>query len=138
MAGIDVFDDFAHHPTAIRKTIEGLKRAEPERRLLVALDPRSNTMRSGIHAKTLAEALRGADGVVAYSPPSLEFDLRESLSDLGDRCQVCTSYEEVLAALLTAARSGDNLVLMSNGGFGIVRSDLVTALSGRFSESANG
>lgn len=137
VAGIDVFDDFAHHPTAIHKTIEGLKKAEPERRLLVALEPRSNTMQSGIHADRLAEALWGADFVVAYAPQSLEFDLRESLAKLEERCQICTSYEEVLTVLLSAAQAGDNLVLMSNGGFGVVRSDLVGALRDRFSESAN-
>lgn len=128
---LTVYDDFAHHPTAIRLTLEGLREQHPGRRILVALEPRSNTMRTGVHADQLASALQSAERCFVYRPPELTFDLAAALLPLGPRLQIVDSYAELQADLLAATKLGDVIVLMSNGGFGSLRSDLPAALSAK-------
>ena len=128
VADIAIYDDFAHHPTAIRRTISGLRKRFPKQRIVVALEPRSNTMKLGVHNDTLASSLEDANLVCIYRPADVATEFDESLSPLGDRLHMHTDYDELVADLATAAQSGDQVVFMSNGGFGSARQNLTTAL----------
>ena len=130
---ISVYDDFAHHPTAIRRTIEGIKRRDPERRLVIALEPRSNTMKMGVHNRTLAASLEDADFVHVFLPGGADDPLGEQLRALGKAVALHDSYEELVAAIVDGARAGDNLVFMSNGGFGACRE----TVTGRLQKAAS-
>ncbi len=128
VADIAIYDDFAHHPTAIRRTLDGLRKRSPARRIVAALEPRSNTMRMGVHNETLASALEPADFVVVYRPDDVGTELDRALAPLGDGVQVVSGYEELVAALLDEVKSGDQVVFMSNGGFGDTRQTLTLRL----------
>ena len=116
-AGISVYDDFAHHPTAIRLTLEGLRRNVGNARVLVALEPRSNTMRAGIHVSELGPALIAADQVWLMAGEGIDWDPQEALAPLEGRGRVVRRSDEMLAQMLDSARPGDHVVFMSNGGF---------------------
>jgi len=126
--GVRVYDDFAHHPTAIRTTLEGLRRQVGRARILVILEPRSNTMRLGVHANLLADALAGADRVWLYAMPGLTWDARQMLEPLGERARVSTATQEIVAQVTAQARPGDHLLVMSNGGFEGIHQRLLDAL----------
>ncbi len=117
-AGIRVYDDFAHHPTAIASTLAGLRRQVGPARIIAVLEPRSNTMRMGTHGAALAASLEVADRVVVYSPPELSWDATATLAPLGERLRLCTDLDQVLAATTAEVRAGDHVLVMSNGGFG--------------------
>lgn len=125
---IAIYDDFAHHPTAIEKTIDGLKSRNPGQRLVVALEPRSNTMKMGVHNDRLAASLEGADRVFVYRPEDFGAEFDASLDVLGDALTLTSDYEVLVASLREAVAPGDQLVFMSNGGFGGVRSKLTDLL----------
>ncbi|WP_405232154.1 UDP-N-acetylmuramate:L-alanyl-gamma-D-glutamyl-meso-diaminopimelate ligase [Lentisalinibacter salinarum] len=129
--GVRVYDDFAHHPTAIARTLAGLRRREPDARIVVALEPRSNTMRLGVHRETLAGSLAGADRIFVFAPDGLEWDLAAALASLGDRATLSGDYGEMAEGVLREVAAGDILVLMSNGGFGGLRERVVAALTER-------
>jgi len=112
-----VYDDFAHHPTAIRLTLEGLRRNVGNARVLVALEPRSNTMRAGVHIHELGPALIPADRVWLLAGEGIDWDPQEALAPLDGRGRVVTRSEDLLAQMLDAVRPGDRVVFMSNGGF---------------------
>ncbi|CAN5642911.1 UDP-N-acetylmuramate:L-alanyl-gamma-D-glutamyl-meso-diaminopimelate ligase [soil metagenome] len=115
--GITVYDDFAHHPTAIATTLAGLRANVGEARILVAMEPRSASMRAGAHAQALAPSLAAADAVVFLQRPELAWDAGNVVSALhGEGCAV-PSVEALLQALQARARAGDHVVFMSNGGF---------------------
>jgi UDP-N-acetylmuramate: L-alanyl-gamma-D-glutamyl-meso-diaminopimelate ligase len=116
-SGIRVYDDFAHHPTAIATTLAGLRARVGKARILVGIEPRSNSMRMGAHAAELAPSLRDADGVVLLRKPELPWDTRDVLAVLGARGSEAASVDALLAALHEQARAGDHVVFMSNGGF---------------------
>ncbi|MGB0514538.1 MAG: Mur ligase family protein, partial [Wenzhouxiangellaceae bacterium] len=116
--GISVYDDFAHHPTAIRLTLEGLRRKLGGTRLLVALQPGSNTMRAGHHFDQLAPALAAADAVFMHSTEPLDWDPSEVFSRLQCQGRFRARVDNLLDDLRTTARSGDHLVFMSNRDFG--------------------
>lgn len=124
---IRVYDDFAHHPTAIRLTLEGLRRNVGNARVLVALEPRSNTMRSGVHIGELGPALIAADHVWLMAGDGIDWDPQEALAPLQGRGRVVTRSEDMLAQMLDSVRPGDHVVFMSNGGF--------EAAPARFSQS---
>jgi len=126
--GVRVYDDFAHHPTAIRTTLEGLRRQVGGARILVILEPRSNTMRLGVHAEQLADALDGADKVWLYAMPGLTWDARQVLKPLGERARVLAATQEIVAQVTAQARPGDHLLVMSNGGFEGIHQRLLDAL----------
>jgi UDP-N-acetylmuramate: L-alanyl-gamma-D-glutamyl-meso-diaminopimelate ligase len=128
VADIAIYDDFAHHPTAIRRTITGLRKRFPKRRIVVALEPRSNTMKLGVHNDTLASSLEDANLVCIYRPADVATEFDDSLSPLGDRLHMHTDYDELVADLAAAAQSGDQVVFMSNGSFGSARQNLTTML----------
>jgi len=114
---IRVYDDFAHHPTAIRLTLEGLRRNVGNARVLVALEPRSNTMRAGVHIGELGPALMPADRVWLMAGDGIDWDPQEALAPLEGRGRVVTRSEDMLAQLLDAVQPGDHVIFMSNGGF---------------------
>jgi len=115
--GIHVYDDFAHHPTAIRLTLEGLRRNVGNARVLVALEPRSNTMRAGVHTSELGPALMAADRVWMMAGEGIDWDPQETLAPLEGRGRVVIRSDDMLAQMLDAVRPGDHVVFMSNGGF---------------------
>jgi len=128
VSDIAIYDDFAHHPTAIRRTIAGLKNRFPGQRIVVALEPRSNTMKLGVHNETLAASLEGANLVCMYRPDESSADLDACLSPLGDRLHLHSDYDDLVADLASSVQPGDQVVFMSNGGFGSARQNLTGKL----------
>jgi UDP-N-acetylmuramate: L-alanyl-gamma-D-glutamyl-meso-diaminopimelate ligase len=115
--GIHVYDDFAHHPTAIATTLAGLRAKVGDARILVALEPRSNSMRAGAHAALLAPSLADADAVVLLQRPELPWDAHHVTDALAGRGVTAPSVAELVATLRAQALPGDHVVFMSNGGF---------------------
>jgi UDP-N-acetylmuramate: L-alanyl-gamma-D-glutamyl-meso-diaminopimelate ligase len=115
--GIRVYDDFAHHPSAIATTLAGLRASIGSARILVGLEPRSNSMRRGDHAQELAPSLRDADAIVLLQRPELSWDAGFVTAGLDGRGATAASVDELLATLLRQAQPGDHVVFMSNGGF---------------------
>lgn len=130
-AGVQVYDDFAHHPTAIATTIEGLRRRIGTARLIAVLEPRSNTMRLGVHSQTLGPSLAGADRVFIHAPADLGWDVGQSTSALGERASLAADLDALLQALLAEVQAGDHVLIMSNGGFGGLHGKLLAALAAR-------
>jgi UDP-N-acetylmuramate: L-alanyl-gamma-D-glutamyl-meso-diaminopimelate ligase len=116
-SGIRVYDDFAHHPTAIATTLAGLRAKVGTARILVGMEPRSNSMRAGAHADELAPSLREADAIVLLQRPELAWDAQRVTDGLGGRGRTAGTVAELVAALSEQVRSGDHVVFMSNGGF---------------------
>lgn len=115
--GMRVYDDFAHHPTAIATTLAGLRASRPDGRILVALEPRSNSMRQGAHAEALAPSLVDADAVVFLQRPELPWDAHRVTDALNGRGTSTPTVDALLAALHSLSKPGDQVVFMSNGGF---------------------
>ncbi len=128
VSDVAIYDDFAHHPTAIRRTILALKKRYPGRRIVIALEPRSNTMRMGVHKNTLAASLDDADLVFVYRADEMAADLDASLECLGKRLHLFSHYDELVASIESELLAGDQLVFMSNGSFGAARQKLTMAL----------
>jgi UDP-N-acetylmuramate: L-alanyl-gamma-D-glutamyl-meso-diaminopimelate ligase len=127
--GISVYDDFAHHPTAIATTLDGLRRKVGDKRIVAVLEPRSATMKMGVHRETLAPSLAGADSVWMFAPPDLGWDAGAVVQSLGAKGRLAASMDELLQGLLTDTRQGDQVLIMSNGGFGGLHGKLLDALS---------
>jgi UDP-N-acetylmuramate: L-alanyl-gamma-D-glutamyl-meso-diaminopimelate ligase len=136
VAEIGIYDDFAHHPTAIRRSIDGLRRRYPGQRIVVALEPRSNTMKMGVHTRTLADSLDGADLIFVYRPDGMSDDFDRSLSSLGQRLSITPDYNELVTSMEQRLLTGDQVVFMSNGGFGAARQKLTMALQKRVAQPA--
>ena len=129
VAGIRVFDDFAHHPTAIATTLDGLRRrVGAEQRILAVLEPRSNTMRLGTHNAELAGSLTAADRVYVHAPSDLGWDAAAVLTSLGERLAVHDAIEPIVTQVIADSRPGDQILVMSNGGFGGIHQRLLEAL----------
>ena len=126
--GITVYDDFAHHPTAIRTTLAGLRARVDGARIVAVFEPRSNTMRLGVHRAELAGAFAEADEVLLFRPPELPWDLGETAAEMGGRGQVLDSVEAIVDRLAETLRAGDHVVIMSNGGFGGLHGKLAARL----------
>jgi len=132
--GVSLYDDFAHHPTAIRRTIAGL-RAEPQhRRLLIVLEPRSNSMKLGIHRETLAASLSDADQVWVYRSDDLEWDLVTAMAVM-PTATVCEDIDTIVDEVARSAQPGDAVVIMSNGGFFSIHECLEQALRKKFRDT---
>jgi len=116
--GIRLYDDFAHHPTAIKMTLAGLRGHVGDARIWVLLEPRSNTMRMGIHKESLADSLRQADGVYLYQPADLDWNLQQVADVLGKKASIYNSVDAMVDSLRQLVQPGDYVVVMSNGGFG--------------------
>ncbi|NMG76093.1 UDP-N-acetylmuramate:L-alanyl-gamma-D-glutamyl-meso-diaminopimelate ligase [Aromatoleum diolicum] len=128
--GVTVYDDFAHHPTAIALTVEGLRRRESTGRILAVLEPRSNTMKLGVMKDRLPQSLALADQVFCYAS-GLGWDAAGALAPLGERAATYEELDGLVAAVVAAARPGDHVLVMSNGGFGGVHEKLLAALRRR-------
>ena len=115
--GITVYDDFAHHPTAIATTLSGLRAKVGDARIVVAMEPRSNSMRLGAHADALAPSLDGADTVVFLHRPELAWDAGKVVSDLRGEGVAAADVDALIGILRKRVREGDHVVFMSNGGF---------------------
>ena len=127
VGGVAVYDDFAHHPTAIRTTLEGLRRKVGGARILAVLEPRSNTMKLGLMKDELAPSLAAADVVFCYTA-GLGWDAAAALAPLGARVRSTGELDALVAAIAREARPGDHVVVMSNGGFGGIHGKLLAAL----------
>jgi len=126
--GITVYDDFAHHPTAIRATLDGLRRkVGPQARILAVFEPRSNTMKLGTMKAQLPWSLEDANLAFCHAG-GLGWDAREALAPMGARAQVADDIDELVRLVVASARPGDHLLCMSNGGFGGVHQKLLDAL----------
>jgi UDP-N-acetylmuramate: L-alanyl-gamma-D-glutamyl-meso-diaminopimelate ligase len=129
--GVHVYDDFAHHPTAIATTLAGLRAKVGKARILVALEPRSNSMRAGAHAAMLAPSLADADAVVLLQRPELPWDAGQVTAALEGRGTTVATVEALIASLLARVQPGDQVVFMSNGGFEAAPRRFVDALRAR-------
>jgi UDP-N-acetylmuramate: L-alanyl-gamma-D-glutamyl-meso-diaminopimelate ligase len=137
-AGVHVYDDFAHHPTAIRTTIDGLRRRVGRERIIAVLEPRSQTMRLGVHQAALAGALGAADEVWLYAPPALNWDAAGAVASLGSHAHVIADLSALVRELALHLAPGDHALIMSNGGFGGLHGRLLEALAARGAGPAAG
>jgi UDP-N-acetylmuramate: L-alanyl-gamma-D-glutamyl-meso-diaminopimelate ligase len=130
-AGITLYEDFAHHPTAIAMTLQGVRSLAPQRRIVAVMEPRSNTMRMGVHRETLHGSFAAADRVFVLAVKDLGFDPAEALAPLGERLVIAGDAQSLLKRLLADLEAGDHVVLMSNGSFQGLPRLLEQALEGR-------
>ncbi len=126
--GVAVYDDFAHHPTAIRTTLEGLRRRVGAARIIAVLEPRSNTMKRGVMKDALAASLASADRVFVYDA-QLGWSAPQALAALGERVRCIDDLERLLQSITAEARDGDHVLIMSNGGFGGLHGKLLDRLA---------
>jgi UDP-N-acetylmuramate: L-alanyl-gamma-D-glutamyl-meso-diaminopimelate ligase len=136
VGGVRVYDDFAHHPTAIATTIDGLRRRVGSARIVAVLEPRSNTMRMGVHRDSLADSLSGADEVWLYTPADIGWDTAAVIRALGDRGHGRSDLTALVRDLAGTLRPGDHALIMSNGGFGGLHGKLLAALAQRDAQPA--
>ena len=131
VGGVLVYDDFAHHPTAIAATLEGLRRSVGARpRIMAVIEPRSNTMKLGVMKAQLPASLAAAQRVYCYAA-NLGWDPAEALAPLGDKASVVHDLDALVARIAEEARAGDHVVVMSNGGFGGIHDKLLARLASR-------
>jgi len=126
---IRVYDDFAHHPTAIAKTLAGVRaNVGDKNRIIAVLEPRSNTMKSGVHKDTLARSLIDADQVFIFQGEQVQWSVDELIADCHQPCIVSNDLAGLILDITTAAKAGDTIVVMSNGGFGGIHDKLLSKL----------
>lgn len=128
VAGIKVYDDFAHHPTAISTTLQGIRNKVGQSRVLAVLEPRSNTMRMGVHQAALPLSLALADKVFLYEPANANWSLDALSRALAPKATLSQDIDALVSLLTEQAEPGDNIVIMSNGGFGGIHDKLISAL----------
>jgi UDP-N-acetylmuramate: L-alanyl-gamma-D-glutamyl-meso-diaminopimelate ligase len=129
-AGVTVYDDFAHHPTAIRTTLDGLRQRVGQARILAVLEPRSNTMKRGVMKDALPQSVAAADRVYVYTA-GLGWNANAVFAPLGTRARCLDDHESLIGALVADARHGDHVLVMSNGGFGGIHAKLLSRLEGK-------
>tara|TARA_R110002124_G_scaffold287297_1_gene472375 strand:- start:6807 stop:8174 length:1368 start_codon:yes stop_codon:yes gene_type:complete len=126
---VRVFDDFAHHPTAIAKTLAGVRTNVGDKRVIAILEPRSNTMKSGVHKDTLAKSLADADMVFVYQGEQVKWSVDALIADCIQPCFISQDIAQLVADIVAKTQAGDTLVVMSNGGFGGIHDKLLSALA---------
>lgn len=126
--GIKVVDDFAHHPTAIRETLKAQRERTPHGRILVLFEPRSNTMKLGVMKAQLPAAFDEADKVYCYQGPAVKWNVQEAMAPAGEKVTVSTEIDEIVESVGQEARSGDVILVMSNGGFGGIQQKILQRL----------
>jgi len=129
--GVSIYDDFAHHPTAIKVTLAALRARVGRARILAVLEPRSNTMKLGVHRDDLAPALGAADEVIILQPPNLGWDLHAATAALNGRQRIYDSVEQIVSDLAGCTKPGDHVLIMSNGDFGGFYKKLLDTLGHR-------
>ena len=127
--GVTLYDDFAHHPTAIATTLDGLRKRVGKEQIVAVIEPRSTSMKLGAHRDALAGSAEQADAVFWYAPPGLGWDLAASVAGARTYTQVCTSLEAIIEGVKARARPGTQVVIMSNGGFAGLHGKLAQALA---------
>jgi len=125
--GVTIYDDFAHHPTAIQTTLDGLRKQVGTEKIVAIVEPRSNTMRMGMHTQSLAESLNLADSAIIFQPENLDWDLSE-LQKYAENIEICTSVDDIINNLKKASTRNSHFVLMSNGSFGGIYQRLLKEL----------
>ena len=129
--GVTVYDDFAHHPTAIETTLRGLRARVGDARIVAVVEPRSNTMKLGVHREQLAPALAAADRTWFLNSPDMGWDLPAAVAALGTRASFAANVDALVVGLAEDSRPGDHILVMSNGGFGGLHEKLIAALRAR-------
>jgi UDP-N-acetylmuramate: L-alanyl-gamma-D-glutamyl-meso-diaminopimelate ligase len=135
VGGITVYDDFAHHPTAIATTLLGLRRRVGAARILLVLEPRSNTMRMGVHKDTLANSMRGSSCIWLYEPAELDWSMAAVAETTGVPTCIRDSVQAIVDEVVREARAGDHILVMSNGSFDDIHAKLLLGLSHRQADS---
>ncbi len=127
--GITIYDDFAHHPTAITTTLCGLrKRVGEQARIIAVIEPRSNTMRMGVHKESLAASLKEADEVLIFKPSNIDWDLTTVAEQLNGHAFIFNSVDMIINHLVEQCHAGDSILVMSNGGFDNIHNRLIETL----------
>ena len=129
--GVAVFDDFAHHPTAIETTLHGLRAKVGSGKIIVVLEPRSNTMKSGVHKETLAKSMALADVAYLYQADNIGWDIKTAMDNASIPVSVLYDIDAIVSRVSQDAKAGDTVVIMSNGGFGGLHQKLLGALKSR-------
>ena len=128
---IKVYDDFAHHPTAIKTTLAGLRAKVGDEKIIAILEPRSNTMKMGVHQYTLLDSLRDADDVLLFEPENLNWSLKEQADKAGMQC--FSSTQTIIDTVLENIEPNQHILIMSNGGFNGLHQHLVDGLADKYS-----
>jgi UDP-N-acetylmuramate: L-alanyl-gamma-D-glutamyl-meso-diaminopimelate ligase len=126
-AGVTIYDDFAHHPTAVQTTIEGLRQRVGDARIVAVLEPRSNTMKRGLMKESLPASLAAADRIFVYTH-GLGWDAPAVFAPLGPRARCMDDLDALIGAIAAESRVGDHVLVMSNGGFGGIHAKLLARL----------
>ncbi|WP_417883758.1 UDP-N-acetylmuramate:L-alanyl-gamma-D-glutamyl-meso-diaminopimelate ligase [Vibrio rumoiensis] len=126
--GIKVYDDFAHHPTAIDLTLEGLRNKVGDSKIIAVFEPRSSTMKMGVHKKTLAAAFKHADQVCLYQPSNIQWSVEEVAQQCPQLSYVDNNIDSFVEHIVAQAQTGDQILVMSNGGFEGIHAKLLQAL----------
>ncbi|CCO44491.1 UDP-N-acetylmuramate:L-alanyl-gamma-D-glutamyl-meso-diaminopimelate ligase [Vibrio nigripulchritudo SOn1] len=126
--GVTVYDDFAHHPTAIELTLEGLRNKVGQQKIIAVLEPRSSTMKMGVHKETLANSLKKADSVYLFQPETIEWSVDDVAKQCSQPAYTSDSIDALVSSVVEKAESGDQILVMSNGGFGGIHDKLLNAL----------
>ncbi len=127
--GVKVYDDFAHHPTAVKTTLDGFRAKVGDQRVIAIVDLRSATMRSGVHKDTLLASLKGADQVIIHKPTEYDWQFPIEQVNQFDNLQILPDVDSILNSLKEMVQSGDNILVMSNGGFGAIHQKLLQQLA---------
>jgi UDP-N-acetylmuramate: L-alanyl-gamma-D-glutamyl-meso-diaminopimelate ligase len=135
--GVTVYDDFAHHPTAVRTTLEGLRRKVGAQRVLAVLEPRSNTMKQGVLKDELVASVQAADRVFVFGA-GLGWDATQVFAPLGSKARCFDELSRLAQAVADEALPGDHVLVMSNGSFGGVHDTILDLLRGRLAAEATG
>lgn len=130
---ITVYDDFAHHPTAISSTLQGLRKHCGNERIIAILEPRSNTMKMGVHKTTLAKSLKLADKIFVYKPQDIQWNVSEMTNEISP-LNIQTDIDILVDEVVSMSQPGDNVLVMSNGGFGGIHGKLLHALEHKYIE----
>ena len=127
---VKVYDDFAHHPTAITTTLDGLRKNVGAQKITAILEPRSNTMRLGVHKEKLADSLSKADEVLLYQPADVDWDMQAVIASLGDKARLYNDVDEIIQ-VVSQDQEVKNILIMSNGGFEGIHEKMLVALEQR-------
>ncbi|GBL03599.1 UDP-N-acetylmuramate:L-alanyl-gamma-D-glutamyl-meso-diaminopimelate ligase [Glaciecola sp. KUL10] len=134
VGGVTVYDDFAHHPTAIETTVTGLRHKVGNQKIIAVLEPRSNTMKMGVHKSQLAQSWQGADHVTLFEPSGLDWSLTELVANSKIDVDVYQDVEDIVKRVTSIASAGDHILIMSNGGFDGIHQRMLDALGEKFAK----
>lgn len=134
IAGVTVYDDFAHHPTAIETTLKAMRANVGNAKITVVLEPRSNTMKSGVHRATLAHSIALADKICLYQNADVHWDIKAAMQDANLNANVYDDLSQLVQDVVEKSQQGEHIVIMSNGGFGGVHQKILTALCSKAHE----